>query len=410
MKQQILILPLLAGLFACAGPEPAAPKKELSTVVEGNNQFAVDMYRQIGKKPGNKFFSPYSISTALGMTYAGARENTAKEMASTLHFGLDQENLHPTFGELIGKIQGTDKKRDFQLTTANSLWGDKDFSLNAKFLRITQTDYQAGFYHVDFVNDTEGARKKINGWVEDKTHDKIKELIKPMIITKNTRLVLVNAIYFKASWMKQFAKGLTRPEEFAVPGAPAVKVPMMNQVFRVDLLENDDFQLAQIPYENNEVSMVVILPRKKDGLADFEKKFSARMLQEVFAKAKSTNVWMSLPKFKMTEEFDLGADLQILGMKDAFDEGLADFTGMEEKVNRNYPLFISKVVHKAFVDVHEEGTEAAAATAVIIAKKDAAAPPPPPPVRFNADHPFMFLVRHNETGSILFMGRVNDPR
>jgi serpin B len=409
MRSKFLILTLLAGLIPSANV--LAQNKDLATLVEGNNQFALDMYRKIGEQAGNKFFSPYSISTALGMTYAGAKGNTAKQMAEVLHFALENEHLHPAFGELIRQIQGTDKKRDFQLTTANSLWGNKeDLSLAAKFIRITQTDYQAGFRLMNFIGDPEGSRKTINDWVEDKTKNKIKELLQRGDIKSDTRLVLVNAIYFKASWMAQFDKKATKPEDFAVPGATGVKVPTMHLTQFYHYLSNDDLQLVQLPYVNNEVSMVIILPKKKDGLADIEKKLSPKMLKDVLAAAKSTNVSMSLPKFKMTERFNLSNDLIAMGMRDAFTPKVADFTGMEDKVSPEGSLFISKVVHKAFVDVHEEGTEAAAATAVIMSRPSSVGLEPPPPVPFTADHPFLFMVRHNATGSILFMGRVDDPR
>lgn len=405
MNHKILIMTLLAGLLTCARVQ--AQSKDLATVVEGNNQFALDLYHQLGQKPGNKFFSPYSISTALGMTYAGAKGQTAQEMASTLHFALENDRLHPAFGELIGKIQGSNKKRDFQLTTANSLWGNKvGLNLNASFQRILQADYQAGFHQVDFVNDAEGARKKINGWVEDKTNNKIKDLLQPKTVTRETRLVLVNAIYFKGTWLHQFSKGLTKDEEFAIPGSPTVKVPTMHTSFFLNYLDNDDFQMAQLPYKDNEVSMVIILPKKKDGLAAVEKKLSSKVIHEDLAKAEITNVHVSLPKFKMTEQFNLGDDLAALGMKETFQPRIADFTGMQDNVSRENSLFISNVIHKAFVDVNEEGTEAAAATAVVF--KAGAAPRTPIP--FKADHPFLFLIRHNATGSILFMGRVHDPR
>src|SRR5450755_2009261 len=227
MKHKILILTLLAGLLLPACVQAQA--KELATLVEGNNQFALDLYQRLGQKPGNKFFSPYSISTALGMTYAGAKGQTAQEMASTLHFALKNGQLHPAFGELIGKLQGANKKRDFQLTTANSLWGNLNLNLNANFVRITQSDYQAGFHLVDFINDTETARKKINGWVEDKTNNKIKDLLQPKTVTPDTRLVLVNAIYFKASWLVQFAKEQTKDEAFVIPDSPPIKVPTMHK-------------------------------------------------------------------------------------------------------------------------------------------------------------------------------------
>jgi len=220
-----------------------------------NNTFACDLYHQLSSKEGNLFFSPYSISTALAMTYAGARGNTAKEMAQTLHFTLDNERLHPAFGELIRKIQGADMKRNYDLAVANSLWGDKTgLSLDPKFLRITQTDYQAGFQFVDFANDAEGARRRINGWVEDKTNKRIEDVFPIGIIDKSTRLALVNAIYFRGDWCVPFPKAATKPDDFTIPGAPAFKVPMMNHTFLANYMENAAFQLAQFMYKDNDVS------------------------------------------------------------------------------------------------------------------------------------------------------------
>lgn len=372
---------------------------DLQELVKGNNEFAFDLYARLAKKEGNKFFSPYSISTALGMTYAGARENTAKEMAQTLHFTLDNERLHPAFGELIRKVNGADNKRNYELAVANSLWANKtDLSLDPKFFRIAQADYQADFQFVDFVNDAEGARRTINGWVEEKTNNKITDLFQRGGIGTNTRLVLVNAIYFKGDWAVAFPKAATRPDDFTDHGRPAFKVPMMNHAFDAHYMENAEFQLAQFAYKDNEVSMVVILPKKRDGLPDVEKKLSAKALEQTLSLARPALLQVALPKFKMTEEFSLRGQLEKLGMKDAF--GAADFTGMDQSGS----LSISEVVHKAFVDVDEKGTEAAAATGVTLVESEDI------PIPFRADHPFLFLLRHNVTGSILFMGRVSDPR
>jgi serpin B len=281
--------------------------KDLETLVEGNNAFAFDLYGRLSQQPGNKFFSPYSISTALGMTYAGARGNTAKEMAQTLHFTLDKERLHPAFGELIRKIQGADNKRNYELATANSLWGDKTgLSLDPKFLRITQTDYQAGFRLVDFGNDAEGARRTINGWVEEKTNKKIEDLIPKGLFTNSTRLVLANAIYFKADWALQFPKEATKPGEFTIPGAPAFKVPMMHRTFEANYSENAEFQLAEFLYKGNEVSMVVILPKMMDGLSEVEKNLSGKALAQWMSEARPAQLQVALPKFKMTEALNLG--------------------------------------------------------------------------------------------------------
>jgi len=225
---------LLVSLFMLAavslgqaqpGAQNHAGSGDLKALVQGNNDFAFDLYAQLSRKNGNLVFSPYSISSALGMTFAGARGNTAKEMAQTLHFPPDNGGVHPAFGELIRTIQGTDRKRSYELATGNSLWGNKTLSLDPKFLRTTQTDYQAGFQFVDFTNDAEGARRTINTWVEDRTNKKIQELFPAGLIDRSTRLVLVNAIYFKGDWSVPFPKAATRPDDFTIPGAPAFKVP-----------------------------------------------------------------------------------------------------------------------------------------------------------------------------------------
>ena len=212
------------------------------------------------------------------MTYAGARGNTAKEMAQTLHFTLDNDRLHPAFGELIRKVRGADKKRNYDLAVANSLWGAKGLSLDPKFVRITQTDYQAGFQLVDFANDPEGARQRINGWVGDQTKKRITELLKKGIVGAYTRLLLVNAVYFKGDWSVPFPKAATKQQDFTVPGRPAFKAPMMNHVFVTGYMENAEFQLTELMYKDNELSMVVILPKKADGLADLEKNLSAKSI------------------------------------------------------------------------------------------------------------------------------------
>ena len=390
-----------------AGNQPKVDPADMKALVEGNNEFAFDLYKQLRKKEGNKFFSPYSISTALGMTFAGARGNTAKEMAQTLHFTLDNERLHPASGELIRKIQGADKKRNYELAVANSLWGNKTgLSLEPKFLRITQIDYQAGFHHVDFGKDPEGARQAINGWVEDKTNKKIENLFPKGAIKDKTRLVLVNAIYFKADWSDPFPSKATNPNDFTLPGGAAVKVPMMNHQIDANYMANADFQLAELTYKDNELSMVVILPKKKDGLPEVENKLSVGYLTEALALVKTERLQVSMPRFKMTERFSLPEDLAKLGMREAFDPEKADFTGMSQY---NSPkLCISEVVHKAFVVVDEKGTEAAAATGVGV--QVTVGSKPVAPIPFRVDHPFLFLLRHNATGSILFMGRVSDPR
>ena len=289
----------------------AAPPEDVKTVVEGNNEFAFDLYHRLSQKEGNIVFSPYSISTALAMTYAGARGNTAQELAKTLHFSLDNERLHPAFGELIRQIEGTDKKPNYDLAVANSLWGARGLSLEPRFLRFTQSDYRAGFETVDFVNDAEGARRRINGWVEDKTNQKIQDLLAKGVVDQTTRLALVNAIYFKGDWLEQFGKEQTFLDKFKIPGKPAVKVPMMHGCMTVNYANTEDFGVVEILYKGKDVSMVVMLPRRQDSLSEMEKKLSAKSLAQSLSAARPERPELALPKFNITREFNLVEDLRI---------------------------------------------------------------------------------------------------
>lgn len=269
-------------------------------------------------------------------------------------------------------------------------------------IRITQTDFQAGFQFADFVGDPDRARRRINRWVEDKTNKKIEDLILERLLDSTTRLVLVNAVYFKADWAAPFPKVATKPDDFALAGGAKIRVLMMNQTIVANYMANADFQLAELPYKDNEVSMVLILPKKNDGLPQVENKLSVSSLKEALALVDAANLQVAMPRFKMTETFSLGGELAKMGMQEAFHSGRADFSGM----NNDEKLFISAVAHKAFVDVNETGTEAAAATGVVEVNRSKSRGPIP----FRVDQPFLFLLRHNSTGSILFIGRVSDPR
>lgn len=383
----------------------ALPARELRAgdvqeLREGNTRFCIDLYQALRSGEGNLFFSPYSISTALGMTYAGARGETEKEMAAVLHLPPEQEVVHDDFSRLQEHLNAIQDKGNIQLSIANSLWAQKGYAFLDSFLDLTKTCYGAGVQFVDYAGATEAARKAINTWVEDKTKDKIKELIKQGMLDPSTSLVLCNAIYFKGNWLSQFEKERTRDADFYLSPGETVKVPMMNQSTEVKYRRFDGFSAVELLYEGNDLSMVVLLPEQKDGLAAFEERLSneevGRWLDEL-SNTRLLEVAITLPRFKTTCEFELSEVLSKMGMPHAFSG--ADFSGMTGDMD----LFISKIVHKAFVDVNEEGTEAAAATAVIMDKATFM------PLAFNADHPFLFLIRENETGSILFMGRIADP-
>jgi serpin B len=398
-----LAFPLLALLlFVAAVPTSAAPSKgDLAAVVHGNNEFAFDLYAQLKQKDGNLFFSPESISTALAMTYAGARGATADELAKTLHFTLKEDKLHPAFHALIEELNGAGKKRGYQLSVANALWGQKGYKFLPNFLQLTKKYYGAGLQEVDFVGDTEGARKTINTWIEKETKDKIKDLLQPGVIDSLTRLVLTNAIYFKGDWERQFKKDFTQKDQFHIAADKKTDAMMMQDEGKFKYLDGGTFQALELPYKGKEVSMVVLLPKKIDGLAEFEKTLTAAKVADWLPKLREQEVLVALPKFKMTSEFSMKDTLSAMGIKQLFSANGADLSGM----NGQRDLFVSAAIHKAYVDVNEEGTEAAAATAVVA--KLAAAPVHP---IFRADHPFVFMIRDNHSGSILFLGRVANPQ
>lgn len=391
---------LLLGSLSKAAGEPATANPDVPAVVKGNTRAAVDLYAQLRDREGNLFFSPHSISTALALTYAGARTATADEMAKALHFPYGPEKLAPAIGALHQRLNAQGKDRGYQLRTANALWGQEGFEFRPQFLKLTRDHFGAGLHNVDF-RAAEQARQTINRWVEKETTDKIKDLLPQGRVNPDTRLVLTNAIYFKGDWAEQFRKDLTSEEPFKLPAGESVKAPLMNKTDRFRYYEGDTFQILQLPYKGHELSMVVLLPKAADGLPGFEKRLTADNLTAWLGQLREDKVIVTLPKFTVTSQFTLNGPLQKMGMKRAFSQQ-ADFSG----VNGRTDLWITAVVHKAFVELNEEGTEAAAATGVVAGVKSVA-PRPPPVVR--ADHPFMFLIRDDQTGSVLFLGRLVNP-
>jgi len=375
--------------------------QDTEIVVKGNSAFAFGLYEKLKNEEGNIFFSPYSISTALAMTYAGARGKTEEQMGTTLHVTLDQKQFHPAFARLEAQLKAIQEKGDIELNIANALWTQEDYVLLGEFLKVIEDNYGAVLNAVDFKRAYEEARKKINAWVEQKTKDKIKDLIKPGVLNSMTRLVLTNAIYFKGKWKSQFKKCRTKKYPFSLSTDKSVEIPMMRQKHQFRYVENDSLQILEMPYVGNDLAMVVLLPRKVDGLPQLEADLSVENLHMWTGHLRKREVSVFLPKFKMTSQFRLSETLASMGMPDAFGRN-ADFSGINGKKN----LFISAVIHKAFVDVGEEGTEAAAATAGVISLT--AAPSKPPPT-FRADHPFLFLIQDNRSGSIIFVGRIVNP-
>jgi len=394
-----------------------APPEDLKALAEGNNQFAIDLYKKLAEKSdGNIFFSPYSIRTALGMTYAGARGETAEQMAKTLHFTLPAEKLHPAFGATAQQLKGNTKnppeptirsKSDhkfvlptmepFQLTVANALWGQQGLPFQREFLDVTKTNYASGFRELDFAGDTEGSRKTINRWVEEKTKNKIKELLKPDDLSSVTRLVLTNATHFKAAWAIPFLKGETRDALFEITADEKVTVAMMQtQDAHFDYFATDDCEWVKLPYCDR-ASMLLLLPRK-GKLAVVEGKLTPLFIQEALGNIGPRTGKVLLPKFQVRTTAQLNTDLSRLGMPVAF-SGNADFSGMVPGGG----FKIGSVIHEAYVNVDEVGTEAAAATAVMMNLSN------PAPFSFTANRPFLFFICDNKTESILFSGRVVRP-
>ena len=374
-----------------------------TALTEGNNVFAVALYGRLRQQSGNLFFSPESISTALAMAYAGAHGSTASEMAKTLHFTLPPDKLHPAMGALLRDLNATHE--GYQLSVANALWAQQGYTFLDDFLSLLKTDYAAGLNQVNFKGATEEARLTINQWVEQKTQDKIKDLLQPGALRSDTRLVLTNAIYFKGDWETPFDKAQTRNEDFHLSPAQAATTPLMHREGRFSYFDGGTFQVLEIPYKSKELSMIVFLPKDAGGLSVLEPSLTGSNLRQWLGKLASVpKVIVTMPKFKMTQQFELGSTLSAMGMPQAF-SGSADFSGMTG--HRDFA--ISEVIHKAYVDVNEEGTEAAAATAVTMRALAMRAPEGPPPV-FRADHPFVFMIRDNRSDSILFMGRMADPR
>jgi len=394
---------LIAPTTAFAADLPISDEAE---TVKGNNAFAVELYGQLRSQPGNLFFSPESISTALAMTYAGARGQTATEMANVLHFTLPPERLHPAMAALLKDRNAAHD--GYQLKEADALWGQQSYTFLPEFLKLTSDNYGAGLNHVDFKNATEAARVTINQWVEQQTEQKIKDLIAPGVLDERTRLVMTVAIYFKADWETRFNKEQTKDKEFHVSAAKTITAPLMHRTGEYNYFDGQSFQALEIPYKNKDLSMIVFLPKDADGLAAFEASMTAANIERWSSKLKpASEVIVIMPKFETDATFPLNAMLKAMGMQQAFDCKTADFSGLasKETIQRNGTLYLSAAIHTAYVEVNEEGTEAAAATAT--------ATNVPMGVILNvfrADHPFVFLIRDNMTGAILFMGRLTNPK
>jgi serpin B len=400
MNKKILVV--FFALIFFLGLVSMANDIDIQSLIQANTTFALDMYQKVRDNEGNLFFSPYSISTAFAMTYTGARCETQKQMAGVFHFSHDPHQLHPSFSELQAHFQKLQENSPFRLNIANALWIQKEYELLRTFVELNQKYYQASLFHLDFHKDPEGSRSKINDWVEDKTEDKIKDLLPGGAINTLTRLVLTNTIYFKAEWQNTFNAHNTKDQDFWITPEEKTKVKMMAQKDRFGYWENDTLQILEMPYIQKDLSMIVFLPQKIDGLPVLESNLNPSTLDNWTSNLKNQHVDVFFPKFTTTQDIDLKEILKSLGMVDAFTEN-ADFSGIEPKKE----LYITDALHKAFIDVDEVGTEAAAATAISMGVTSIRPPESLP--EFRADHPFFYLIKDNQTGSIIFMGRLTRP-
>jgi serpin B len=401
--------PTEAGVIQSDKPRITSPNvssADETALIEGNSAFAFDLYQALREeKDGNLFYSPYSISIALAMTYAGARGETEQQMADTLHFNLSQVNLHPAFNkldiELDERGQGAQGKDDkgFRLNIVNAIWGQKDYTFLPTFLDVLSENYGAGLRILDFMNETEKSRVTINDWVSDQTEARIKDLIPQGVIDAATRLVLTNAIYFNAAWQFPFDEDMTENSFFHLLDGGQVTVPMMKQSESFGYTAGEGYQSIELLYDGGELSMVILLP-ETGQFESFAQSLNAQTVADIINDLGHAQVTLKMPLFKFDSDFSLKDTLAGMGMPVAF-SGDADFSGM----TGNRALLISDVIHKAFVSVDEAGTEAAAATAVVMRESSA----PIQQANVTVDRPFIFLIRDIKTGAVLFVGCVVDP-
>jgi serpin B len=388
---------------------PQAPATDLEGLVSGNTAFAFDLYQAVRLSGGNLVYSPYSISLAFAMAYAGAAGDTASQMANVLHYDLPDAQFHAAFNALDQDLAGRPaqvanvaEEDRFQLSIANALWGQQDRTFLPAYLDLLAVNYGAGMHLVDFIHAPDTSRQKINNWVSDQTRKLIQDLFPEGSITPDVVLVLANAIYFKATWQEEFLSGRTNPAPFHLLDGGTVDVPMMamlpDQTF--PYAAGDGWQAIALPYKGSLVEMFIIVP-DLGTFNTFEPNLTAESYQSIYSALKSQPVNLSLPKFKFDFGLGLKDVLVPMGMQDAFQPYVADFSGMDG----SQLLFLSNAFHKAFIAVDEKGTEAAAATGIIAMPASV-----PQGAEIRIDRPFLFFIRDVPTGTLLFMGRVVDPR
>jgi serpin B len=368
-------------------------------MIKGNNNFAVELYREIRSEEGNTFFSPFSISAAMAMTYAGARTESEKQIAAVMHFNSDQKKFHTDYNILLNYVTSLNRKDSVVLSVANNMFAQKDYYFSEEYFKQIKSYYGADLQNLDFKNDLENSRKTINKWVEDRTKNKIQELLIPGVLSDQTRLVLVNAIYYLGNWETAFDPARTSKLSFYTNPESPVQAEFMYREAEMRFAELDNMKLVELPYAGGDLSLMVILPDDAAAMASIEKSLSADQWSLWSNLMTNKKIKLLLPKFKTVCEFELSEVLKKMGMPHPFSLQ-ADLSGMTGRKD----LMIDKVVHKAFIEVMETGTEAAAATAVVIREKNGMVIP-----EFRANKPFIFIIKDNKEGGILFMGRINDP-
>lgn len=398
----LMALPLVIGLAKGVGP---SPKGSAQAVVDANNRFALELYRLYSEKykEDNIFFSPFSLSNAFAMLYEGARGKTSQEMLKVFHFPKEANARRKGFLTLYQEVNKPGKKSELSL--ANALWAQSDYPFLKEYLNTVKKYYRSEATNLDFRKDPEGCRQRINKWVEEKTKNKIKDLLPRGTITILTQLVLTNAIYFKGLWVYPFDKKLTKEEDFRISPTKSVKAQMM-RLPRIQLFnyaETEALQILEMPYEGEEISMLILLP-KGNSLKELERDLTPQNLNKWRGMLKKEEVEVYFPKFKMERKYSMIEDLEKMGMPSAFEPREADFSGLTGKKD----LFVTGVFHQAFVEVNEEGTEAAAATGIVLGVLGS--PALPHRFIFRADHPFIFIIQDKKRGNILFIGRLYNPQ
>ncbi len=405
----ILLVASLLFFSACTQKEviqdvSTVPAVTQEQIVEGLNIFAFDFYHSITKQAlENTFYSPLSISSALAMTYAGAEGETAKQMQKVFHYGPQNSNFHTEFGALTESLRVSEKS-DFEMNIANAVWVQNSYKLRKKYINIVKEKYLADAREMNFISQPGVSREIINKWVSDKTADRIHDLIPPNAINAMTRMILTNAVYFNAEWSHKFNPKMTKKRSFYCMNEETVETDMMYQRHYYQYSQTSDYQMLELTYKGYEYSMLIILPREHNGLSKLNKKISCKDIAKHDSSKQEEDILVYLPKFRLETAYELNAYLMEMGMTDAFTQQ-ADFSGM----TGNKDLMISAVIHKAFIEVDEEKTEAAAATAVVM-KLTSMAPVQMAPIEFRADHPFMFIIRNQKEKAILFMGQLTTPK